>query len=158
LKVIPISLPPLRHRRSDIPLLIQHFLNGMARVKKKTIKGISKDAVRALELYDWPGNVRELENIIERMVILTEHDYIDVEDLPERIAGRTGSSQMIQTFVPDEGFSLSTAVNEFERQLIINALEKTGWIKNRAAKLLNMNRTTLVEKIKKQGIERRFAN
>jgi two-component system, NtrC family, response regulator PilR len=158
LKVIPISLPPLRDRRSDIPLLIQHFLNGMTRVKKKMIKGISKDVVRALELYDWPGNVRELENIIERMVILTEHDYIDVEDLPERIAGKTESSQMIRTVVPDEGFSLSTAVNEFERQLIINALEKTGWIKNRAAKLLNMNRTTLVEKIKKQGIERRFAN
>ncbi len=158
LKVIPISLPPLRERRVDIPLLVHHFLNGMTNVKKKTITGISKGAIRALELYDWPGNVRELENIIERMVILAEGDYIDVEDLPEKIASQSGNSQMIQTFVPEEGFSLSNAVNEFERQLIINALEKTGWIKNRAAKLLNMNRTTLVEKIKKQGIERRFAN
>jgi DNA-binding NtrC family response regulator len=158
LKVIPISLPPLRERRVDIPLLVHHFLNGMTNLKKKSITGISKGAIRALELYDWPGNVRELENIIERMVILAEGDHIDVEDLPEKIANQSGNSQMIQTFVPEEGISLSSAVNEFERQLIINALEKTGWIKNRAAKLLNMNRTTLVEKIKKQGIERRFAN
>lgn len=96
---------------------------------------------------------------MERMLILSDDDYIDLDDLPEKIAGKGGSSQMIKTFVPEEGFSLTSAVNEFERQLIINALEKTGWIKNRAAKLLNMNRTTLVEKIKKQGIERaRFSN
>ncbi len=159
LKVIPIGLPPLRERKTDIPLLVHHFLNQMTRAKKKMVKGISKDVIRALELYDWPGNVRELENIIERMVILSEGDYIGVEDLPEKIARKSGNSQMIQTFVPDDGFSLSHAVNEFERQLIVNALEKTGWIKNRAAKLLNMNRTTLVEKIKKQGIERsRFSN
>ena len=158
LKVIPISLPPLRERRVDISLLVHHFLNGLTRAKKKAIKGISKEVLRALERYDWPGNVRELENTIERMVILSEGEYIDLVDLPEKIAKTTGNSQMIQTFVPDEGFSLSSAVSEFERQLIINALEKTGWVKNRAAKLLNMNRTTLVEKIKKQGIERRFAN
>jgi len=159
LKVIPIALPPLRDRKTDIPLLVHHFLTQMTRTKKKTVKGISKDVVGALELYDWPGNVRELENIIERMVILSESDYVGVEDLPEKIAKKSGSGQMIQTVVPDDGFSLSHAVNEFERQLIINALEKTGWIKNRAAKLLNMNRTTLVEKIKKQGIERsRFSN
>lgn len=158
LKVIPISLPPLRERRVDISLLVHHFLNGLTRAKKKAIKGISKEVLRALERYDWPGNVRELENTIERMVILSEGEYIDLVDLPEKIAKTAGNSQMIQTFVPDEGFSLSSAVSEFERQLIINALEKTGWVKNRAAKLLNMNRTTLVEKIKKQGIERRFAN
>ncbi len=159
LKVIPVALPPLRERKTDISLLVHHFLNQMTRSKKKMVKGISKEVIRALELFDWPGNVRELENIIERMVILSEGDYIGVEDLPEKIATQSGTSQMIQTFVPDDGFSLSRAVNEFERQLIVNALDKTGWIKNRAAKLLNMNRTTLVEKIKKQGIERsRFNN
>ena len=159
LKVIPIGLPPLRERKTDIPLLVHHFLNQMSRSKKKMVKGISKEVIRALELFDWPGNVRELENIIERMIILSEGDYIGLEDLPEKIARKSGSNQMIQTVVPEDGFSLSSAVNEFERQLIVNALEKTGWIKNRAAKLLNMNRTTLVEKIKKQGIERsRFTN
>ncbi len=154
LKVIPIHIPPLRDRRSDIPLLIHHFLEQMNKAKKKDIKGISKEAVKVLTAYDWPGNVRELENVIERMVILAESDYLTVEDLPERIAKTQVSLKPISSPIPDEGFSLSHAVSEYEKQLIISALEKTGWVKNRAAKLLKMNRTTLVEKIKKQGIER----
>lgn len=154
LKVIPIQLPPLKDRSGDIPLLVNHFLSKMIRVKKKGVKGISKEVMSALERYDWPGNVRELENIIERMVILCEGDQITVEDLPEKIARKGAVSQVIQTAIPDEGFSLSHAVNEYEKRLILSALEKTGWVKNRAAKLLNMNRTTLVEKIKKQGLER----
>jgi transcriptional regulator with GAF, ATPase, and Fis domain len=154
LKVIPIEIPPLRDRPSDIPLLIHHFLDIMCKVKKKTIRGISKKAIKALTNYDWPGNVRELENIIERMVILSEDDYLDVEDLPEKVEQKEKMDQTIQILIPDEGFSLSNAINEYERQLIINALEKADWVKNRAAKLLNMNRTTLVEKIKKQGIDR----
>jgi transcriptional regulator with GAF, ATPase, and Fis domain len=152
LKVIPIEIPPLRDRPSDIPLLIHHFLDILSKVKK--IRGISKKALKALSNYDWPGNVRELENIIERMVILSEDDYLDVEDLPEKVAQKEKMDQTIQILIPDEGFSLSNAINEYERQLIINALEKADWVKNRAAKLLNMNRTTLVEKIKKQGIDR----
>ena len=159
LKVIPIQLPPLRERKSDIPLLVNHFLEQMNRAKKKKIRGIEKEVLRALEEYDWPGNVRELENVIERMVILSEGDYITVEDLPEKIAAGRKKASIGMTELPEEGISLSQAVNEYERQLIISALEKTGWVKNRAAKLLKMNRTTLVEKIKKQGIERpRMAN
>ncbi len=159
LKVIPIRLPPLRERRSDVPLLIHHFLERMTKVKKKKIKGISKETVKAMEEYDWPGNVRELENVIERMVILSEGDYLTEEDLPEKIRKKGFSSDLTTMSIPDEGFSLSHAVNEYEKRLIITALEKTGWVKNRAAKLLKMNRTTLVEKIKKQGIEKsRYAN
>jgi DNA-binding NtrC family response regulator len=154
LKVIPIEIPPLRDRRSDIPLLIHHFLDVLCKVKKKKIRGISKKVMKALGNYDWPGNVRELENIVERMVILSEDDYLDLEDLPEKIAQMEKMDQTIQMLIPDEGFSLSNAINEYERQLILNALEKADWVKNRAAKLLNMNRTTLVEKIKKQGIDR----
>ena len=154
LKVIPIVIPPLRERKSDVPLLVHHFLEMMSKAKKKKIMGISKDVVKALVNYQWPGNVRELENIIERMVILSDNDYLTDEDLPERIAQERHAEKMVQTIIPEEGFSLSSAVNDFERQLIINALEKADWVKNRAAKLLNMNRTTLVEKIKKQGIER----
>jgi DNA-binding NtrC family response regulator len=155
LKVIPVTLPPLRDRRVDIPLLVHHFLTEMARVKKMKMKSIAKDALSALEAYDWPGNVRELENVIERMLILSEGDYtLEMEDLPEKIARRASRGPVVQTSLPEEGFSLSNAVNDFERQLIIDALERTGWVKNRAAKLLNMNRTTLVEKIKKQGIEK----
>ncbi|MDD5207728.1 MAG: sigma-54 dependent transcriptional regulator [Desulfobacterales bacterium] len=154
LKVIPIEIPPLRDRRTDIPLLVHHFLENTCKNKKKKIKGISKDVMRAFMGYDWPGNVRELENIIERMVILTEGISLTMDDVPEKIARKQVSEQPIKAVIPDEGISLSNAINEYERQLIITALEKAEWVKNRAAKLLNMNRTTLVEKIKKQGIDR----
>jgi DNA-binding NtrC family response regulator len=154
LKVIPIWIPPLRERRSDVPLLVHHFLEETSTTRKKRIKGISRDVMNALTNYEWVGNVRELENIIERMVILTEGDYLTVDDLPERIHQTSTPEKMGQTFIPTEGLSLTHAVNEYERLLIIHALEKADWVKNRAAKLLNMNRTTLVEKIKKQGIER----
>ncbi len=154
LKVIPVEIPPLRERRSDIPLLIHHFLEMMSKSRGKKIKGISKDVVKAFMDYDWPGNVRELENIIERMVILSDGDELTVQDIPDRILQRHPGEDMGQAIIPDDGFSLSNAINEYERLLIIRALEKADWVKNRAAKLLNMNRTTLVEKIKKQGIER----
>lgn len=154
LKVIPIEIPPLRERRSDIPLLVHYFLKGTAESKNKKIKGISKDAIKALINYDWPGNVRELENIIERMVILADGDQLTVQDLPEKIFQEHSTDKSGQPIIPDDGFSLNNAINEYERLLIIRALEKADWVKNRAAKLLNMNRTTLVEKIKKQGIEK----
>jgi DNA-binding NtrC family response regulator len=88
------------------------------------------------------------------MIILSEDDFLTTEDLPEKIRATPASDAAGSSLVPDEGLSLSHAVNEYERQLIIHALEKADWVKNRAAKLLNMNRTTLVEKIKKQGIEK----
>ena len=154
LNVIPIQLPPLRERKNDIPLLVNHFLEQMNKAKNKKIRGMEKEVLEALEAYDWPGNVRELENVIERMVILADGEYITVSDLPEKIAVHRRRPDISVTELPEEGVSLSQAVNQYERQLIISALEKTGWVKNRAAKLLRMNRTTLVEKIKKQGIER----
>jgi len=103
---------------------------------------------------DYPGNVRELENIIERAIVLCYGDTIGVEHLPEKIAKRPSPGNLESPSIPEEGVSLSEAVSAYERQMILQALEKTGWVKNRAAKLLKMNRTTLVEKIKKQGIER----
>jgi DNA-binding NtrC family response regulator len=154
LKVIPIEIPPLRERRSDIPLLIHHFLKATSKARKIETKGLSKDVMKALIRYDWPGNVRELENIIERMVILSEGNQITMQDLPDKIFQEHSAEKVSQTLIPEDGFSLNNAINEYERQLIIRALEKADWVKNRAAKLLNMNRTTLVEKIKKQGIER----
>ena len=115
---------------------------------------MSKDVVNAFMDYDWPGNVRELENIIERMVILSEGNEITVQDIPDKIIQKHTSEEISPMMIPDDGFSLNNAINEYERLLIIRALEKADWVKNRAAKLLNMNRTTLVEKIKKQGIEK----
>jgi DNA-binding NtrC family response regulator len=155
LKVIPIQLPPLRERRSDIPLLVHHFLGQTKNTKRKeAVKGITKECMKRLEAYDWPGNVRELENVLERMVILSDGEYLGAEDLPDRIASVERKGLRMPASLPEEGASLTHAVNEYERQLILTALEKTGWVKNRAAKLLRMNRTTLVEKIKKQGIEK----
>ncbi len=154
LRVIPIEIPPLRERRSDIPLLIHHFVDQMIKTRGKEIKGVSKDVIKAFMNYDWPGNVRELENIIERMVILTDANELTIQDVPDKILQKQSSEEIGPSMIPDDGFSLSNAINEYERLLIIRALEKADWVKNRAAKLLNMNRTTLVEKIKKQGIEK----
>ena len=154
LRVIPVEIPPLRERRSDIPLLIRHFVDLMVKTRGKEIKGVSKDVIKAFMNYDWPGNVRELENIIERMVILTDANELTIQDLPDKVLQKQRAEEVGPSMIPDDGFSLNNAINEYERLLIIRALEKADWVKNRAAKLLNMNRTTLVEKIKKQGIEK----
>ena len=154
LNVIPIHVPALRERRGDIPLLVKHFLKQFCRGKRQCVEGITDEAMEILAHYDWPGNVRELENIIERLVILTNNTVITKDDLPEQIINRASSTSipsmagnMFQ--LPEEGLSLSKAVEELEKRLILQALEKTGGIKNRAAKLLQMNRTTLIEKMKK---------
>lgn len=153
LNVIPIEVAPLRKRASDIPLLASHFLESFAKSKKSRIKGISPRAMEALRQYHWPGNVRELENLMERLVILTDGETIDLVDLPEEIAGARKTKATTPLEIHLEGGSLSDAVEEFERQLIIQALDKTGWVKNQAAKLLKMNRTTLVEEMKRQKIQ-----
>jgi DNA-binding NtrC family response regulator len=154
LNVIPVRIPPLRERRTDIPLLAHHFLDHFNRSKKKKIKGITDEAMESLMNYDWPGNVRELENTIERVVILVDRDIIGHQDLPERFHAlpQPESPQVLE--IPEEGISLDTAVNEYERNLILQALIKTGWVKNKAARLLNLNRTTLIEKIKRQNLQR----
>jgi DNA-binding NtrC family response regulator len=154
LNVIPVRIPPLRERRTDIPLLAHHFLDHFNRSKKKKIKGITDEAMESLMNYDWPGNVRELENTIERVIILMDHDIIDPQDLPERFHALPQPEPPQVLEIPEEGISLDTAVNEYERNLILQALIKTGWVKNKAARLLNLNRTTLIEKIKRQNLQR----
>lgn len=154
LNVIPIRIPPLRERKTDIPLLVHHFLDHFNRSKKKKIRGISDEAMGSLISYDWPGNVRELENTVERMVILVDHDIIGHQDLPERFHAlpQPEAPQVLE--IPEEGISLINAVNDYEKNLILQALTKTGWVKNKAARLLNLNRTTLIEKIKRQNLQR----
>ncbi len=156
LNVIPIHVPPLRERRSDIPLLAKHFLKKYCSGKKRCVEGITDEALDILTRYDWPGNVRELENIMERMVILANGKMITKDDLPYQILEKTGGvpGQAIASDLefPEDGLSLSQAVSELEKRLILKALERTGGVKNRAAKLLKMNRTTLIEKMKKLGL------
>ena len=154
LYVIPILLPTLRERKADIPPLVEYFLEQF--VKKNNVKPakVSEQAMQLLVNYSWPGNVRELRNLIERLVVLHERESILPEDLPEKI--RTESHQTAQRKgrVSGDGISFNTAVSEFEKALIISALEKTNWVKNKAAELLRIKRTTLVEKIKRYNLDK----
>lgn len=152
LNVIPIRVPPLRDRAGDIPLLVQHFLHEFSRKKKKPNKHLSAGTMDLLQRYAWPGNVRELENLVERLVILSEGEEIQVSELPERFRKTTNATQAKPQEIPDHGIHLTAAVQEFERNLILKALDKSNWVKSRAAQLLNLNRTTLLEKMKKQKI------
>ena len=154
LNVIPIEIPPLRERRSDIPILVHHFLAHFSESKKKKITGMTDETLRRLMEYDWPGNVRELENMIERIVILSNHEVLTLQDLPEKIQVLPEAVHPKRFEIPEGGVSLETAVGEFEKHLILQALNKTGWVKNKAAQLLHLNRTTLIEKIKRQNLQR----
>ena len=174
LNIIPLNLPPLRDRKTDIPLLAAYFLkqcNGPG-----SSKTISDEAMNVLVNYSWPGNIRELANFVERMVVLSIGSTITPRDLPDKVLGEVPREKWIplekgsepegnpaqilqqslkQSFhvgIPDEGINLKKIVEDFEKELLIEALEKTGWVKNKAAILLNLNRTTLVEKLKKLKI------
>jgi DNA-binding NtrC family response regulator len=152
LNVIPIHVPPLREREGDIPVLIYHFLKQHCQKKDIPQKTMSRAAVDSLQQYDWPGNVRELENVIERLVILTDNDEIQVQDLP----GRMQSVQKVEIRrieLAAEGINLKETLDELENRLILDALQKSGGVKNKAAKLLGLNRTTLIEKMKKKQID-----
>ncbi|MCU0564652.1 MAG: sigma-54 dependent transcriptional regulator [Desulfobacterales bacterium] len=156
LHVIPILLPALRERKADIPFLVTHFLEEFARKNERPVMRVAEEAMQRLVAYSWPGNVRELKNLVERIVVLKEGDRIEPQDLPEAVRlypdarpRQPGKS------APEEGISFQTAVAEFEKALIRSALERAGWVKNRAAELLQMKRTTLVEKIKRYNLEER---
>ncbi len=152
LNVLPIEAPPLRDRTDDIPLLVHHFIDIGNQQRNSQIDGISEEAVKLLMNYRWPGNVRELENMIERVMILRSQGEILAEDLPAQFRqSRERSPQALR--VPANGISFKEVIGEFETDLILQALDQTHWNKNRAAQLLGLNRTTLLEKIKKKGLE-----
>ena len=153
LNVIPISVPPLRERQSDIALLVSHFITRFNAEKKRQIEGITPEALERLSGYKWPGNVRELENAIERITILKGSGMITPTDLPEKLGRSFGNGMVPNIDVPDEGLDFDTVVQTFEKQLLTKALEKTRGVKSKAAELLHMNRTTLVEKVKKLRLE-----
>jgi DNA-binding NtrC family response regulator len=153
LNVIPITLPPLRERLSDIPLLVAHFIARFNTEKKQHLTGITPVALQMLQSYHWPGNVRELENIVERIAILKGSGMIMPEDLPEKIARPSLSRSVPGVNIPDDGIDFDAMVETFEKQLLMQALVKAGGVKSKAANLLHMNRTTLVEKVKKLRLE-----
>lgn len=154
LNVIPIYIPPLRSRKSDIPLLVKAFMDKFSKEHNKNCEGISQEAMRTLMEYQWPGNVRELENLMERVIVLKRNPgAIELKDLPIQYFKNVRVDRYVANVeLPDEGLDFNNAVDEFENELIIQALQKTDGNRNKAASLLNLNRTTLVEKLKRKGI------
>ena len=156
LYVIPLVLPPLRERGGDVALLAGHFLEEFNALSAGAITGFSKEALAALGRYGWPGNIRELRNLIERLVVLKQDGTVERDDLPVKLREHSGIKPVHAGIaLSDDGINLNSAVTEFEKALILQSLEKTKWVKNKAAKLLKLNRTTLVEKIKRYQLETR---
>ncbi len=151
--VISISIPPLRERREDIPLLADHFVRVYASENNKSITGLSANALRGLLEYDWPGNVRELENAIERAVVLCPGGMIEVDLLPESVLSPDRSELPVR--LPENGTTYKDMVEEYERRLVRTALRRTGGVQKRAAELLRMKPTTLHEIIKRLEIQSR---
>ncbi|MEK6758460.1 MAG: sigma-54 dependent transcriptional regulator [Deltaproteobacteria bacterium] len=155
LNVIPLTLPPLRDRKEDIPLLLNHFIDKINKRKKKHIKGVSPDAMRLFEGYEWPGNIRELENLIERLIVLKDDGSLVMpKDLPDKFRKTRVEEEkaLSGVLLPLEGIDFNSAVDNFERDLIINALSRMNGVKKKAAEFLNLNRTTLIEKMKRKGL------
>ena len=169
LNVIPVQIPPLRDRKEDIPLLVQHFLakfeaergasaeegSAKAVAERTPAEGhvrlaVSQEAMRRLMAYQWPGNVRQLENAIERAVAFTAgRSQIDVGDLPTEVQQAQETAAASAVTLPEDGMDLDAFVANIERELIQKSLERTGGNKGQAARLLNLKRTTLVEKLKR---------
>ena len=147
LNVIPIVIPPLRERVEDILALSKYFIEKYCAEMKHPFMTISKEALETLELYHWPGNVRELENMMERIVALTDGDSITLLDIPANIR------EQVMTKVTERGVDLTRAINEMERQMITEALALSKGVKAQAAAMLKLNRTTLVEKMRRLGID-----
>lgn len=154
LNVIPVRIPALKERREDIPLLISHFLGRFVSADGRNRVDFDDEALEVLMTYDWPGNVRELENLIERLVILKGGGIVYARDLPGKFLEGRPSSMSAASLItlPDDGIDLKQVLAEIEDSLIAQALERTDGNKNQASKLLRVNRTTLIEKMKKKGL------
>jgi len=153
LNVIQVTLPPLRDRGGDVRLLAEHFLERARHNLGRTdVTGFSDAAMRVLEQYSWPGNVRELENAVERALLLCRGTSVEPRDLPTRILGLPVEQRGPVTKLAEGGIDLRDAVESYENQLIRQALDATRWNKNQAAKMLGLNRTTLVEMLKRKRI------
>ena len=147
INVIAIDAPPLRQRREDIPLLIEHFLKLFNQRMRRHIQRIDRESMKLLTDYDWPGNVRELENLLERAYVLAQGDTLTIDNLPEDF-----SSRVISFDSSANGGTLKDVLREPERKVIVEALKQAGWNRKKAATILNINRTTLYNKMKKHKL------
>jgi DNA-binding NtrC family response regulator len=172
LNVISVHLPPLRDRREDIPLMVDRFLDRFCKENAKPLRTFSPGALRLLMDYDWPGNVRELENVAERAVVLSTHEVLDIDLLPESVRTREivkGVRLQLSDFLPPmpgeaggrttaPSHSLFQILEEVERRIIIDMLERTNWNQTEAAERFQIPLSTLNQKIKRLGIETRRRN
>ena len=150
LNVVPLTVPPLRDRKEDIALLVDHFVKKYSREFKRDVRGVSQGALPALEAYDWPGNVRELENVIERSVALATRSVILLEDLPLDLAmHEPGQSRSVGEPSP---LSLKEARERFEQAYVLRALEREDWNQSRTARILGVHRNTLIARLAAWGI------
>jgi len=153
LNVVPLTVPPLRARKDDIPLLVDHFVRKYSREFKKDVRGLSRSALPALQAYDWPGNVRELENMIERSVALATHPVIQAEDLPLELAmHEAGVARGVRE---PAVLTLKEARDRFEQAYVLRALEHEDWNQSRAARRLGVHRNTLIARLAAWGIRTR---
>ncbi len=156
LNVIPVTMPPLRERQSDIPILFDHFLHLFNKKKNSALRGVEPETMARLVQYSWPGNIRELENLIERLVILKKSGSITLADLPVKIreaAPAQGSVEEQPIMFSQAGINLVKELERYENRLIVEALRQANGVTSKAAQLLRLNRTTLVEKLKRKGLD-----
>ncbi len=152
LAILSLELPPLRARREDIPPLVEHFLERLSGRRRRTI---DEAAMERLQTYDWPGNVREMENVIERIVTLTDHPVIHLDDLPE-LAGyirpEIRDALLNEFTLPSDGIDIDLCIQRFQRDMMVQALERAHDNKTLAASLLGLNRTTFIERLRRHGL------
>jgi two-component system response regulator PilR (NtrC family) len=154
LNVIEIRIPPLRQRREDIPILVEHFLRRFASEHQRRIQGMSPEAMRILDNHDYPGNVRELENIIEHAVTLAAGPRLEVEDLPRLRQSESLRGEAAQAVaLPDEGIALDQVLYDYERVLVERALDQAGGVRTRAARLLGVSFRSLRYRLAKLGLD-----
>ena len=153
LNVIPVPLPPLRERRDDIPLLVQHFVERLTREQRPVREvSVTQEAMRRMMAHPWPGNIRQLENVVERALALgRDRTQIDLHDLPPELQNAPDTDQLPAVTIPEDGLDLPAYIASLERKLIRQALEETGGNRQRAALRLGLKRTTLVEKVRRLG-------
>lgn len=152
LNVIHMKLPSLAERKADIPLLVNHFLAKFSTEMRIPLKSFSPAAMREMLRFAWPGNVRQLENVVERALALSgDRVLLETGDLPEDVS-HPGRIVLPEVPIEGDGIQLDRVVSDFEGRLLVQALEKADWVKTRAARLLNVKRTTLIEKMKRLGI------
>jgi transcriptional regulator with PAS, ATPase and Fis domain len=154
LNVVPLELPPLKTRKDDIEKLCRHFIFRYNDRYGRQLAGVSAEALELMVRYEWPGNVRQLENAVQRAVVVKGEGVLEPKDLPPQLLSARGAKAgpLSLTHLPEEGIDLRETLESLENALILQALERTAWNKNQAALLLQLNRTTLVEKLKKKGL------